>query len=472
MDAVQLIRSEIKTISKALEGMSKRLRKVEVLSRLSASSDTNTFLQLLDVDEDTYDNKAGLFVKVNVDETGLVFGPAGSACVTFICGSPGWRGYGGNPVRTLVHEEAFQLDADGSPRGDYAVDLQQIRSNDNEVAGALGSIILGGEDNRIDPTSEYSFVQGAFSWIYDSGGVPYASGIFGVGSFISGSNTYAAFAFGDSHNIDDGTEVFFFGSGNRTRPMTFSSGGFGVAAFFELNDFQATANSREPTYCSIIGISNDIVGDVYNCYIFGEQNRIDEGNTGPGNQAWVNMQIGYGTFLKNTLCNFAFGRNVKSVTPVGTNYNYGRIVWNGDGPGSTPSDGLPGLGSGHNQDSLFAESEMILSWPAAFTTSRFIFPIPVDAVWFFEAYIAGTEQNCANSYAWKIEGVIENAAGTTTLLVSTVTNVYRDVVTKEWQVIADDATDTLKFQYRDTVGPDATDCNIQFLMHTSEVGFN
>ena len=99
-----------------------------------------------------------------------------------------------------------------------------------------------------------------------------------------------------------------------------------------------------------------------------------------------------------------------------------------------------------------------------------LFPILEDSIWSFHAEIAGTELGCANSYAWKIEGVIENDGGVTTLLTSTVTNIYRDVVTKEWQVVADNPNDRLVFQFRDTNGPDSTRCNIQFSMHTVEVG--
>jgi hypothetical protein len=114
---------------------------------------------------------------------------------------------------------------------------------------------------------------------------------------------------------------------------------------------------------------------------------------------------------------------------------------------------------------------MITAWAATFTTSRFEFPIIEDSIWLFEAWIAGTELGCANSFAWKIEGVVENDGGTTTILAQTVTNIYRDVATKEWQAAADDVNDRLIFQFRDTAGPSSDDCNIQFTMRATEVGW-
>ena len=88
----------------------------------------------------------------------------------------------------------------------------------------------------------------------------------------------------------------------------------------------------------------------------------------------------------------------------------------------------------------------------------------------FIIYVNATERGCANTHGWKIEGQIENDGGTTTMLVSTVTNIYRDVATKECQVVADNANDRLAIQFRDTGGPDATWTNIQISMMTVEVG--
>ena len=184
------------------------------------------------------------------------------------------------------------------------------------------------------------------------------------------------------------------------------------------------------------------------------------------------FQFGYNNHISEQGYNvWQFGRSLTSYLPaglVGGFYN-GRIVINGDGPQefstNTPS------GTGFNQNSWFNQDTAINTWPTAWTSSRFQFPIIEDSIWGFTARIMGTELGCANTYDWLIEGAVKNDGGTTTMVWSTVTNNYRDVATKDWQVVADDPNDRLVFQFRDTNGPDATRCNIQFSMHTVEVGY-
>ena len=463
------IRAEVRTLTSNLEILSKRLRKIEVLPRLSTATGIDEFLELRDVYEDSYIDQAGQFVRVNSDETGLEFGPAGVACVEFECGSPGWRAYGGNPIRTLVHETAFQLDADGDARGAYSVELQQSRFADDEVAAAEFGIISGGEGNQIVAGADYCAIIGSWNYVapISSNGIPYLCFIQGSSNQISGDESYHVHTIGEAHDIRDVNYGVFLGAAHDTRATgTATDSAFGVFAALEGNEFNASTPFYYPTYCAIIGLGNEMRGDVYNSYQFSEANLMDGGSVA-GTTVWSCMQVGYGNYFKNVEHNFAFGQQLQSVNPTSsTNYYDGRVLM-GDGAVKWPT----GQVGGYNQGSIFSQGTAITSWPAAFTTSRFQFPVIVDSVWYFVAYIGGTEQGCANSYAWKIEGVVENDGGTTTILVQTVTNVYRDVATKEWQAAADDANDRLIFQYRDTAGPDATDCNIQFLLHTIEVGW-
>ena len=461
------IASILKSISTSIENISKRLRRVEVLARLSSDTGIDEFLELVDVDEDTYLGNAGLFVHVKLDESGLEFSPVGSACVTFICGSPGWRGYGGNPIRTLVHEWAFQVDSDGNDRGHYAVDLQQLRSTDADVAAAWASFIQG-EENRISADGDYSVAIGSNQKIdAGPGGTPFANWSYGYFNDIVG-DTFLVCLFAESCDLEDINYAFISGS-DQDSVTSNNNSAFGIFMFLESNTFRADT-TQYPTYTGVMGINCEQIGDVWLTFQMGEELYAKGDNTG-GNTTMWNAMVGFDSYLNNVRANLALGQHVKSWNPVGSSAFYdGRIVWNGDYSILVPTDVSP-TGSGFNQDSLFAQSDQILSWPAAFTTSRFQFPIIQDSIWFFEAYIAGTEQGCNNSYAWKIEGVVENDGGTTTILAQTVTNVYRDVATKEWQAAADDVNDRLIFQYRDTAGPDATDCNIQFLLQTVEVGW-
>jgi len=250
-----------------------------------------------------------------------------------------------------------------------------------------------------------------------------------------------------------------------------SDTGFGCLQALEQNELIA-AGGDEPTYCAQIGILNDMEGDVFNGFQFGESNTMI--NTGVSGQLdWCSMQIGYNHSSTNASTVYQFGESTGHYRPTNDGYNEARIILgngNYENPGGAETHGF-------NQGSWFSRSTKITSWPATYTTvtvgTGFQFPIISDSIWYFVAYIAGTEIGCANSFAWKIEGVVENDGGTTSILTQTVTNVYRDVATREWQVAADDTNDRLVFQYRDaTLGPDAVNTNIQMTMFTTEVGYD
>lgn len=79
--------------------------------------------------------------------------------------------------------------------------------------------------------------------------------------------------------------------------------------------------------------------------------------------------------------------------------------------------------------------------------------IAVDTVWAFSALITGTTQGCTKSFGFKIEGVVENDGGTTTLLNSTVTTLYDgDDVSFDARASASDAADALIFEVQDADG--------------------
>ena len=176
MDLAQIVR-DIKNISQVLEKLSKRLRRVEVLSRLADIDQVDSFLDLADT-PDSYAGMYGWVPSINNLENGLEFVPVGGACVAFTCGPIGWRGVGGTTPRTLVHEVAFQLDADGDDRGLYAVDLQQARGADTEVAASDYSAILGGRRNTIHPDASYCMLTGHWNGVYHTLGGAAPSDIF------------------------------------------------------------------------------------------------------------------------------------------------------------------------------------------------------------------------------------------------------------------------------------------------------
>lgn len=458
--------AEIKAIAKALEKISKRLRKVEVLARLSRTETVDTFLGLTDTPFE-YDGYRGWAVVVNNNEDAVEFQPIGGACVTFVCGPVGWRGYGGAERRTLVHEVAFQLSADNNDRGAYAIDLQQETNAVTQVAGGDYSAILSGRRSVIGTDCLWSVIAGPYNEITDNS-IGYIYG--GCCNDIYDSS-YMIHILGEGIDVEKGTYCLFSGEGHRAiKGAHDSSSAFGVWCFGEDNTFWENANDYV-AYSGMYGIDLEMEGDVWLCHQFGEQNRFyGLGGIGTSTTLW-NMQHGFAHYAQHVMTNAQFGRNTKSALPSATSdFYHGRVLNSGDQYNDSPTDGIAGYGGGFNQDSWFSQSDVITTWNVAWTTARFQFPIIQDSIWTFLIYISATERGCANSHSFKIEGCIENDGGNTTMLASTVTNIYRDVATKEIQAVADNANDRLAIQFRDTAGPDATWTNVQFSMFTVEVG--
>jgi len=97
--------------------------------------------------------------------------------------------------------------------------------------------------------------------------------------------------------------------------------------------------------------------------------------------------------------------------------------------------------------------------------------IASDTVWTFNILIVGTTSGSTKSFGFRIEGVIENDGGTTTLLASTVTTIYdTDDTDFDARVTADDTNDALAVEVQDsTSGSDV----VQWVasVQTAEVTF-
>lgn len=398
-----------------------------------------------------------------VTKAGGVPGGGGS-CVVHTCGATGWRAAGGTIARTLVHEVAFQLTADGNARGASAIDLQKdhwVGWGGTDVAAAPFSAILTNEDNVIEDDCDYSVIIG--TWNEIRGGSAH-NAIYGWNIEIFGGS-FSNSVFGDSHDLDDSDYCLVAGS---THDL---DGAFGCIVLGEGNDVIENVHDY-PTYCVSLGILNTLEGNTFNCFQWGESNKMYALGSVANEIVWIATQFGYRHYAQNVQSSFQFGRDTKNYLPdadVDGEYYTGRILLNGDSANANPSDGTGEVG-GFNQDSWFSQNDIITTWNVAWTTERFEFPIIEDSIWTFLIYVSATERGCANSHSWKIEGVIENDGGVTTMLASTVTNIYRDVATKECQVVADNANDRLAVQFRDTAGPDATWTNVQISMFTIEVG--
>jgi hypothetical protein len=449
---------DFRKILQSMEPLSKRLRKMEVLPRTSAS-EVYSFLSLLDT-PDSYSGHAGWTSTITGAEDGLEFQPFTGSCVTFVCGPVGWRGTGGTDPRTLIHEEAFQLSDFGNDRGNGAIDLQKESTSfplDTHVAGSEFSVILSGRKNSIEPIwSSTSGIRGDDNSI-DEG---YGTQIIGDFNrlFPDLSNVTV---FGSSNDVDFFDYVFMMGSWSDIY------GGFGAVVFGEGNVIDGC------TYSGTLGLDNSLDGYNWGVYLLGENCEAYGSSADFYHRNYFSMVHGLHSYIENVNYNFVFGQVCKSreTDATGLYFFDSRMVLNGDEPNSYVSDGSSKTG-GFNQVSWFSQEDFIQDWAVAWTTSRFQFPLIQESMWGFVAYISGVEQGCANVFRWKLEGAIKNAGGVTTLAWSAVTNQYRDVATKEWQVIADNVNDRLVFQFRDTAGPDTEDCMIQFSMRTFEVGFD
>lgn len=432
----------------------------------------------MSVDQEFTGAFASISRRVRRLETLISYYTSTGPCVTFVCGATGWRGTGGTIPRTLVHETAFQLDTGGNARGAYSVDLQYSRVNADEVCKGSYSINQGyrnqvehdlsavfGDWHELTADAvyipEYNFVQGD---AHRMGKYAYCCVAMGIGNDVDPTATYTGgqylvYLLGESHDVHEGNYIFVFGSDNDVNDEA-----FGAYSFGENNDFTATGISDYPTYTgSYAAINCEQKGDVWCSLQAGEQNDIFE--TGSGSTLYIG-QFGYQQYCEHVIGGMQVGRQTCLYDPDEGNYWDGTfLISNGvnDGFASAPFQGM-------NQGGHTSQAGGITTWNVAWTT-EWEFPIRQDIVTYFKAVIVGTESGAANSYCWILEGVIENDGGTTTILASTATNnYYRDVATKEWQVVADDANDRLAFQFRDTAGPDATACNLQILMHFVQVG--
>jgi hypothetical protein len=387
-------------------------------------------------------------IKARVDDTPGAFGDNSGSL--WIYKLPAYIGV------PLIHETAFQLSPGGNARGAYAVDFQKERWDDNDVAAADYSILLTSYRGEIHPSAEYCTAVGQ-GWDYFEvfgGNVPTNCHIIGDSNLIYG-DSYGTFIIGEGGDTWDSYYCTTIGLSNQ-----WIKNGYACVNITEDNDILENAYDG-PMYSLSGCIGNDMIGDCQFCFQWGESNYMEGNGNGVGETNYNCVQFGFECYVGTAIShNMLMGYYAASYLPTRADYYDGRWVL-ADLPNSYSA----------NQASKFSQNDLITTWPSSFTTSRFEFPIYQDLVWFFTAYIAGTESGCANSYAWKIEGVVENSNNTTTILTSTVTNFYRDVATKEWQVAADDANDRLVLQYRDTAGPDVTDCNIQLLLFTTEVGY-
>ena len=320
------------------------------------------------------------------------------------------------------------------------------------------SAIYSNEENIIDANCDWSTIVGEYNNILAN-----SAGCHIVGAFNTiNTDCYAIVSVGWSSILEDTTYGFYAIDDN------VSDAAFGCFAIGEANSLIETVNDH-PTYTGTFGRANIEEGDIWYVFQFGDENKVYGLGT-PGEQCWMGILQGNESYNLIDINAPLSGEQLKSRLATGADYFSGRMII-GESGFSGPNDGT-GYAGGFHQVSWFSQDDYITTWPVAWTTSRFEFPILQESIWGFVAYISVTNQFCTNIGSWKIEGLIKNAGGATSLVWSTITVLYRDTATKDWQALADNVNDRLVFRFRDTAGPDITTYNVHIDVKTEEVGYD
>lgn len=315
------------------------------------------------------------------------------------------------PISRL-DSEALQADPGGNARGSRAVDFQQNRTNDTEVASGDGSFVAGGSDNTA--SGENSFAHG--SGCTASGDQSHAEGFETV---ASGD---------DSHAEGNQTEAQALGShaeGDRCVASAFHSHAEG-----QLTTASAAGSHSEGSLTTASGANAHAEG-------------LSTEATGQHSHA----EGIYSKTSRISQHSFASGRFSTTGDAQGSRFACYKQITHDDG---TWRD-VP-----ISADGSTAPTRMILD---------------SDTVWTVDVLIVGTTSGCGKSFGFRVEGVIENDGGTTTILGQSVTTIYdTDDTSFDAQIVADDANDQLKVQVQDTDGTGDT-VNWVAVVRTVEVTY-
>lgn len=198
----------------------------------------------------------------------------------------------------------------GNARGSYAVDLQMVRNNANQVASGGASAIVAGQrnrnesgsaflgagtDNRITGTAERGFLGAGESNAIDSGGSHVIVGgqsnaiAFASHSFIGG---------GQSNSTNNGHNAIAGGRTNalNSQPYQFIGGGQGNTGSGTHSVISGgNSNTVSGSYSNIAGGSgNTVSGSGYSTIAGGQNNTINQGS-----QSWQFIGGGFGNQVLN-----------------------------------------------------------------------------------------------------------------------------------------------------------------------------
>lgn len=232
----------------------------------------------------------------------------------------------------------------GNARGNYAVDLQTIvRTNANQVASGLLSVVLGGQRNKA--TSDYAIVVGGLENTAQTNQYPVVIGGYnnlssGAASFVGGgqsntassnysvvcgggsnnaSSNYSTISGGQSNTASTNSHATVMGGSSNTSSGQYSvSSGFGsIASGYQ--SFAANSSNATNTYASSFGQSGN--ANSFNSFVIGRY------GTGNLYNAFVHGNSSFGTGDKQATQVIAF--NTAAITTAAT------TVLSLDGTGTT-----------------------------------------------------------------------------------------------------------------------------------------
>lgn len=202
-------------------------------------------------------------------------------------------------------------------------------------------------------------------------------------------------------------------------------------------------------YCVVVGGSDNQIEDVDNSVIIGgNNNQISGNNSGAMASESTIVNADYAVAIGTTDSQIDGICGIVMSGVEGHARNLGQIVSAGRGTGA--------LGGAQGTIQLVGYSQYTHSttnWYEVFIDnfgSRIT--VPTDGLIAFTIMLIGADAGLTKRLAYKIEGVISNVGGTTGLLTSTVTTLYEDDASFDARVQADDPSDSLIIQVRDTDG--------------------
>ena len=342
----------------------------------------------------------------------------------------------------------------GNKRGNYATDWQKSRTNATQVAAGPYSVIGGGIENEITPTSyaavvaggERNRIDGISSAIVGGflnqveadtsaigGGQSNSIGVRSDSSFIGGGQ-------GNSIGTDSLWSVIVGGSGN-----SIASVGTGASTIGGGVSNQIQTNSG---FASIVGGSGNIIeNDSSEAFIAGGNSNIVHGNSpnstiGGGTTNEVTAVAGviaggssntvaadYGSVLGGRANDVSANAYYGSVAGQGANStHYGEFAHSAGRAGFTTTPG----GAQHSWvlwrgivPPTNTATVLYLDGAAGLEPGGpFVFDVPVDTAYRFTLRIIAIDQAAANQSAWWdiIGGIYRNAGAATLIGVPVVTS--------------------------------------------------